>query len=103
MTRRVVTTSAALAEELMIREMPDLDEAERAAAVHLVATAVAGLPDSLRPGVALAGMAIRVRRSWAGASWTEVHLPFVREYVRLVRGLALAAASEVSSRRAASP
>ena len=88
-------TSAALADEIIARDLPEVGEEDRAAAVRLVTTAVSSLPDSVRPGVAVAGTLARVRRTWTGPRWTDADLPVLRDYVRLVRGLALAAACEV--------
>lgn len=96
MTDRLVVTSAELADEVIARELPQVRADDRAAAVRLVADAVGSLPDSMRLGVALAGTAVRVRRRWAGSRWADADLPVLRDYVRLVRGLALAAACEVT-------
>jgi hypothetical protein len=98
MTDRLVATSAALADEVIARELPGVRADDRAAAVRLVADAIGSLPDSVRPGVAVAGTAVRVRRRWAGPRWADADLPVLRDYVRLVRGLALAAACEVTDR-----
>lgn len=93
---RLVSTSTALAEEIIARDLPDVGPERRAAAVRQVGRAVAALPDSVRPGVAVAGRAVLVRRRWAGERWLDTDLPVLREYVRLVRGLALAAACEAA-------
>lgn len=92
---RLVGTSETLAAEIIARDLPEVCDEDRAAAARLVADAVRSLPDSVRLGVAVAGAAVRLRRTWAGPRWTDVDLPVMRDYVRLVRGLALAAACEV--------
>lgn len=99
MTDRLAVTTAALAEEIIARDLPHLGPTDRDAAVRLVTGAISHLPDSLRPGVSLAGWAVRTRRLWVRSRWADVDLPVMREYVRLVRGLAVAAACEVSEER----
>lgn len=93
---RLATTTAELADEIIARDFPELTIEQRDAAVRMVLQAVAGLPDSVRPGVAVAGFAVRSVRRWPPAGRAAVGLPVMREYVRLVRGLTVAAACEVS-------
>lgn len=93
---RLAATTAVLADEIIARDLPDLAAGPRAAAVRMVLEAVAGLPDSVRPGVSVAAFAVHSLRRWPTARRGAVDLPVMREYVRLVRGLAIAAACEVS-------
>ena len=100
---RLAATTAELADEVIARDLPLLTVEQRAAAVRIVLEAVAGLPDSVRPGVAVAGFAVRSVRRWPAAGRAAVRLPVTREYVRLVRGLALAAACEVTLEQGGAP
>jgi hypothetical protein len=100
---RLAATTAELADEIIARDLPGLTTGQRDAAVRMVLTAVAGLPDSLRPGVAVAGFAVRSVRRWPAAGRAAAGLPVTGEYVRLVRGLAVAAACEVSLEHGGAP
>ena len=93
-------TTAQLADEIIARDLPELRADQRAAAVRMVLEAVAQLPDSVRPGVSVASFAVRAVRRWPGSRGGAVALPVLRDYVRLVRGLSVAAACEVSPERA---
>ena len=93
---RLAATTAELADEIIARDLPELEAPQRDAAVRMVLEAIAGLPDSIRPGVSIAGLAVHAVRRWPAARRRAAELPIMREYVRLVRGLAIAAACEVS-------
>lgn len=108
-----------VAEAFLLRDLPDASPAERRAAAGEVEGRIAAMPDLMRLGVRVAGTAshlvlsVMARRRFDRASperraelvdrLERVPLPLVGEYVRLTRGLALAAVVEARTVPAEGP
>jgi hypothetical protein len=83
---------AAFADELLSRELPDLDVARRTDTVDFVCRRVQALPTPLLLGVTMLVLAMGSARRFAGPGRVtsflcSTHLPLIGELARLVRSL----------------